>query len=215
MSLWADPVAWLGHEDLWLLYGLMLLLSFLKYTVPVVPGDILMLASVFLVGLKDGSGWISAGAITLGGTLGAFVAYEWGRRYGTRMLRGARTARLMDRVERLLGRWGYWPLLANRFILYVRVALFPAAGVLNMRPFPVLLAAAGGNVLFGLFLVLLGHTAGKEWGHFTSMYHVYQAWLGLFVFALLGLMAGYLIYGAWKARKMENGRTGALEDDKG
>jgi membrane protein DedA with SNARE-associated domain len=210
MSLWQDPIAWLGHEDLWLLYVLMLLLSFLKYAAPPVPGDILMIAAVFLVGLKGGSGWISAGAITVGGTLGAFVAYEWGRRYGTRLLRRGRTARLMDRVEGLLGRWGYWPLLANRFILCVRCVLFPAAGMLQMRPVPVMLAAAGGNALFGVFLVLLGHTAGKEWGRFASMYHVYQAWLGLFVFALLGLMAGYLAYGAWRAKKAER-----REDERG
>lgn len=206
MSLWQDPLAWLGHEDLWYLYVLLLLLSFLKYAAPPVPGDILMLASVFLVGLKGGSGWLSATAITLGGTAGAFVAYEWGRRYGAKMLRRGRTARLMDRVERLLGRWGYWPLLANRFILYVRCVLFPAAGMLNMKPLPVTLAAAGGNALFAIFLVLLGHTAGKEWGRFASMYHVYQAWLGLFVFCLLGLMAGYLIYGAWRSKRMENGK---------
>lgn len=212
MSLWQDPLAWLGHEDLWLLYVLMLLLSFLKYAAPPVPGDIFMLAAVFLVGLKGGSGWISACAITLGGTVGAFVAYEWGRRYGVRLLRRGRTARLMDRVEGLLGRWGYWPLLANRFILYVRCVLFPAAGMLQMKPLPVTLAAAGGNALFAAFLVLLGHSAGREWGRFASMYHVYQAWLGLFVFSLLGLMAGYLVYGAWRAKRAENGK---MEDERG
>jgi membrane protein DedA with SNARE-associated domain len=213
VSLWHDPLAWLGHEDLWYLYVLLLLLSFLKYAAPPVPGDILMLASIFLVGLKGGSGWISACSITLGGTLGAFVAYEWGRRYGARLLRRGRTARLMDRVEGLLGRWGYWPLLANRFILYVRCVLFPAAGMLRMKPLPVALAAAGGNALFALFLVLLGHTAGKEWGRFASMYHVYQVWLGLFVFCLLGLTVGYLLYGAWRAKRAED--RAIREDERG
>ena len=205
MSPWQDPVAWLRHEDLWILYLVLLCVSFLKYAVPFVPGDIVMLSSVFLIGLRGGSGWISAAAIAAGGTVGAIAAYEWGRRYGSRFLRKGRFAKFSDRVERLLGRWGYWPLLLNRFILYVRPVLLPAAGMLHMRRAAVAISALAGNILFGVFLVLLGHTAGREWGRFTSLYRYYQAWLGLLVFAFLSVLAAYLVYGAWRSRK-NNGR---------
>lgn len=206
MSLWQDPTSWLP-QGLGFLYGALLLFAFLKYAVPVFPGDILQLACVFLVGARDGSGWLSAAAIAAGGTLGAWFAFWWGGRFGARFLRRPRFARPMRRVERLLGRWGYWPLLLNRFVPYVRPILFPAAGLFHMRPLPVAAAALGGNLLFGAFMVLLAHQAGRRWGDLSSMFHYYQLWLGLLVLAFMGAVAGYLLFGAWKSRR-ENGESG-------
>jgi len=201
MSLWNDPAAWLGHEALWILYGTLALTAFVKYTVPILPGDMVLLVCVFLVGAKGGSGWVSAGAITAGGTAGALLAFWWGRHFGNRFMRRPRFRRLTGRVEALLGRWGYWPLLLNRFVPYVRPALFPAAGMLRMKPLPTLACALFGNALFGAFVVILGHSAGRQWGQLVSLYHLYQLWLGLMVFALLSLLGGYLAYEVWRSRK--------------
>jgi membrane protein DedA with SNARE-associated domain len=201
MSFWTDPTAWLGNETLWILYGVLALAAFVKYTIPILPGDLVLLVCVFFVGAKGGSGWISVGAITAGGTTGALLAFWWGRHFGNRFMRRPRFRRLTGRVETLLGRWGYWPLLLNRFVPYVRPALFPAAGMLRMKALPTQACALLGNALFGLFVVVLGHSAGRQWGQLVSLYHLYQLWLGLMVFALLSLLAGYLAYGVWQSRK--------------
>lgn len=205
MSLWNDPAAWLGHEALWILYAVLVLAAFVKYVVPFLPGDTVLLVCVFLVGAKGGSGWVSAGAITAGGTAGALLAFWWGRNFGTRFMHRPRFRRLTGRVEALLGHWGYWPLLLNRFVPYVRPVLFPAAGMLGMKALPSGGCALCGNMLFGAFVVLLGHTAGRQRGQLVSLYHLYQLWLGLLVFVLLSLLAGYLIYGAWQSRKNRDG----------
>lgn len=201
MSLWSDPAAWLGHEALWILYAVITLAAFVKYVIPILPGDMVLLICVFLVGARGGSGWGSAGAIMTGGTAGALLAFSWGRRFGDRFMHRPRFMRLTGRVEAILGRWGYWPLLLNRFVPYVRPALFPAAGMLRMLPLPVALSALAGNALFGGFLVLLAHGAGRQWGTLSSAYHLYQAWLGLLVFAFLSFLAFFLILGAWKSKR--------------
>lgn len=201
MSSWSDPAAWLGHETLWILYALIALAAFVKYVVPILPGDMVLLACVFLVGIKGGSGWVSAGVITVAGSAGALVAFWWGRHFGDRFMRRPRFLRITGRVEALLGRWGYWPLLFNRFVPYVRPALFPAAGMLRMRPLPVAASAFAGNALFGGFLVLLAYRAGRQWATLSSAYRFYQAWLGLVVFGFLSLLALILILGAWKGRR--------------
>ncbi len=211
MSLWHDPAAWLPH-NLAYLYAALALFAFLKYTIPVFPGDVLQVACVFLVGARGGSGWNSACSIAVGGTLGAWLAFWWGERFGAAYLKRPRFARPMDRVERLLGRWGYWPLVLNRFVPYVRIVLFPAAGLLKMNALPVAASALAGNALFGAFVVLLAHRAGQEWGQLASLYHYYQLWLGLFVFAFLSLLTAYLVLGAWRSRR-ESARPGREDDE--
>ena len=206
---------WLGpflDQGLWVVYLVLALAAFLKYTAPIVPGDTVLLAGIFLVGARNGS-WLLAGVcVASGGTAGAWIAYLWGGRFGRLLLRGRRLRRAILKVESLLGRWGYWPLVLNRFIPYVRPAIFPAAGLLRMRGGPVALSALASNVLFGAFVVALGYSAGKRYARFLSLFRIYQVWLGLLVLALLSL-AAFAIYRA--TRGPSNGGPAAEDDGQG
>ena len=179
-------------RGLWPVYLVLAVVAFLKYLAPFVPGDFVLLASVFLVGLRGGSWPLAAACVTAGGAAGALAAYGIGRRYAPLVLRKSRLRRLYRRVEKVLGRWGYWPLVLNRFVPYIRPALFPAAGVLRMPLKQVAASAVVSNALFALFLGWLGYGACRRFGRLQSLYDLYHVWLGFLVLAALSGMAAWI-----------------------
>ncbi len=184
----------LGGGGLAGVYGLLAAASFLKYVAPFLPGDLALMVGVFVVGVRGGSWPAAVAVITAAGTAGAFVAYLWGRRFGGVLSRWRRAAGAVAKVQALLGRWGAWALLVNRFVPYLRTLFFPVAGVLRLPAGTVAFAAAGGNLLFAVLLVGLGYSAGREYNRLTELYHFYEAWLSAVAVLLL---AGALLYGLW------------------
>lgn len=192
-------VAGMAQDRLWYLYLVLAVAAFLKYVVPPVPGDLASLAALFWIGMQGGSWALGVAALTAGGTLGAWAAFAWGGRVGSALTsRSARLMALQERVERALLRWGYWPLLLNRFVPYVRPLLFPTAGALRMNPLASVATSFAGNLLFGLFLVGLAYTAGRRFSEMTALYRLYQLWIGL---AVLGLLGGVGLWAYLSARK--------------
>jgi len=194
-SAWAGPA--LPFQDTLLqggllgVYALLALASFLKYTVPFLPGDAALLVGVFWVGARDGSWGLAALSMVIGGTLGAMTAYAWGRRFGGLLSRPQRLGAGVHRVRRLLGRWGVWAIAANRFIPGARTLFLPVAGVLHMPAGPVAAAAAVSNLLFAGLLVGLGFTAGKQYEHVASLFYLFQWWICV---AVIAVAAGWGTY---------------------
>lgn len=187
-------------------YLVMAFAACIKYLVPLVPGDAALLGSVFFVGVHHGSWLLAITLITAGGTVGALCAYLWGRRFGGLLLKNKKMAGVAEKVQALLGRWGVWPLVLNRFVPYVRTLFFPMAGLLRLPSWPVLLAAVAGNFLFAAFLAALGYSAGRGYGEIATLYHFYQVWLGAAVVVmLLGLFAYVLWFRSLLSKKTSGG----------
>ncbi|MCI4397683.1 MAG: DedA family protein [Acidobacteria bacterium] len=187
-------------------YLVMSFAACVKYLVPLVPGDAALLGSVFFVGVHHGSWLLAITLITAGGTVGALCAYLWGRRFGGLLLKNKKMAGVAEKVQALLGRWGVWPLVLNRFVPYARTLFFPVAGLLRLPSWPVSLAAVAGNFLFAAFLAALGYSAGRGYGEIATLYHFYQVWLGAAaVVMLLGLFAYALWFRSLLSKKTSGG----------
>ena len=175
-------------------YLVMTLAACVKYLIPLVPGDAALLGSVFYVGVHHGSWLLAVTLITAGGTGGAMSSYLWGRRFGGMLHKSRKMAGAVAKVQSLLGKWGLWPLVLNRFVPYIRTLFFPVAGLLRLPSGPVALAALTGNFLFAAFLAALGYSAGRGYGEIATMYHFYQIWLGAAVSLML---LGFIAYVVW------------------
>lgn len=185
-------------EGLWTLYAALFAAAFFKYVLPFLPGDFATLLALFYIGMRHGSWTLSALAVTAGGTLGAYVAFAGGDATGRFLTaRSRRLKAVQARVETVLLKWGFWPLLFNRFVPYLRPLLFPTAGALKMKALPVMASAFFGNLMFSLFLVGLAYTAGHRFSHLQDLYQIYQIWIGLAVFALLAAIG----FAFWRATR--------------
>jgi membrane-associated protein len=88
----------------------------------------------------------------LGATLGAAVAYEIGKRFGTLPLLERRFRKQRDRICRFLQRSGLVVLILNRFFPGIRALVLPFSGVAGLGRGRALVAATLGNLLFLSFL---------------------------------------------------------------
>ena len=133
------------------------------------PGDTLLFGAG-LVSARPGSGvsllLLSSGAF-LAAVLGDSVGYAFGSRLGRGWLeRRVSTGRLdrrhLERAERFSARWGWWAVVAARWVPWVRTLTPVLAGTSRM-PYPRFLSAnVVGAWCWAVGLTVLGHLAASE-----------------------------------------------------
>lgn len=128
------------------------------------PGDsLLVTAGVVLAAHDGGTGhvWALAVAATVVAVLGNQVGYRFGRRAGSRVLarEGGRVLnrRNVERASALMHRYGFWAVVAARWIPWVRTLAPMLAGAAHMDARRYTAASVVGAVVWVPTLVLLGH----------------------------------------------------------
>lgn len=167
-----------------------LLLGFL------LPGDSLLFAAGLLCGTPTGpSPWVMGLGVVVAAIAGDQVGYTLGRTYGRPYAarRGPRMASAVARAEQFYSRYGWFSLVAARFIPWVRTFTPFVAGVAEMPRGAFTSANAVGAVVWGGGLVALG-------------YFAYQVpWLRNVSFVVAGVfIVGSLVGGAivwWRSRR--------------
>ena len=164
--------------------------SALEYVFPPYWGDTVILLGFFLAGQGAVPAWTIFVGSVLGGVLGATIAYGLGRRYGLRAVRifsrrGGRS-RSRERLDRLFARFGERVLLLNRFLPVVRGILLYGAGGMQLRPRPVLVYTAIGNVAWVALLMGVGLLTGGTWEQIQESFRHYS-WFGAVVAGVLVL----------------------------
>ena len=184
----------------WEALSLVLLLAWLEYVFPPVPGDSTILFGFFLAG----TGVLSLPAVLVaalsGSVLGALTAYRLGGRLGRSyfFLRSAWAREELDKVERWFGRFGPRLLAVNRFIPGVRGFFLYAAGMGRMEGRGVVIYSSLSNVLWVALLAWGGTSLGSTWDDVRVVFRRY-VW-GIAVF--LGLYAGYTIARLRRRRRL-------------
>ncbi|MEJ2366897.1 MAG: DedA family protein [Acidobacteriota bacterium] len=165
------------QKGMWGIYLLIALAAFIKYVIPPLPGDLGLLVGIFYLGIKHGSWPVAILAVMIGGTLGAYLAYLGGGQFGSYFKNSRKLSAVVDRAKTIVSRWGVWALVANRFIPYIRIFLFPAAGMMRMRRRDVAISGLVGNFLFACVMVALGYSSGRKYHKLVALYSLYQGWV--------------------------------------
>ena len=155
---------------------IVLLLAWLEYVFPPVPGDSTMLFACFLAGTGVTPMAPVAGAALAGSVLGALTAYAAGRRLGRSyfFLRSAWARHELERLERGFARYGERLLAVNRFLPGVRAFFLYAAGIGRLRPRAVLIYSTISNVLWVALIAWAGTSLGGSW---DEVEHVFRRYL--------------------------------------
>lgn len=158
---------WLGQFSVVVLYlvvwGIVfaetgLLLGFL------LPGDTLLFAAGLIVGQTPGANvWLMAAGVWLAAVVGDQVGYTIGVRLGRPYVarRGPKVQTGVARAEEFYARYGWFAVVAARWIPWVRTFIPFVAGVARM-PRPKFLAAnVVGGFIWGPGLIFLGYWAAQ------------------------------------------------------
>ena len=154
-------------------YGLLFVCAFLENVVPPVPGDTVVVFSAYLVGRGI---WDIAPVFATtvgGGVIGFMFMFFMGMRYGRSLFeaRGGRvfTSQGLQRAESWLARYGFWLILANRFMTGVRSVVAISAGLGKMSPVRVLFAGVLSMMVWNGLLLYVGLLLGQNWGEVSEL----------------------------------------------
>jgi membrane protein DedA with SNARE-associated domain len=193
----------LDHYGIWAI-GLLLLLE--NIGLPVVPGELAMIAGA----IYAGSGQLNIVAVGVTSVIASFagsaIGYVIGRLGGRALvIRFGRYVLIREhhlgRAERTVDRYGVFIIIVARFIVGLRELSGIIAGTARMNPVAFLISSAAGAAAWAATWVSLGYLAG---GHIAAIY------ADLTRYALyLGIAAVVVVaaFGAYHLRKRRRARA--------
>jgi membrane protein DedA with SNARE-associated domain len=178
---------------------LVVLMAWLEYVFPPVPGDSTMLFACFLAG-TGALPLAAAVAACFGGSVaGAVTAYLTGRRLGRSyfFLRTAWAHAELDRLERGFTRFGSRLLAVNRFLPGVRGLFLYAAGIARLGWRSVLVYSTLSNALWVGLIAFGGTRLGRSWDQVQVVFRRYVWGLGI----VLAIYVVTTMVRAWRRRR--------------
>lgn len=149
------------------LYAALFIVAYVENIFPPSPSDVLMLFIATLVGIGT-IGHVPAIIIaTTGSTLGFLTAFLLGRRYGRRWMDSGRMAFLskgaVAKVDKWFDKYGYWVIVANRFMAGTRAVVSFFAGMSNLRILRTTILCAASALVWNIIVIELGAFLGNNW----------------------------------------------------
>lgn len=163
--------------------ALVLLMAFLEYIFPPVPGDSTMLFACFLAGSGALPLPAAIAACLAGSVAGAAGAYAIGRGLGHSyfFLRTAWARAELQRLERGYRRYGARLLLLNRFLPGVRGVFLYGAGIGDLGWRPVMIHSTVSNALWVGLIAWGGARLGRSWEEVEAVFRRYVWGVAIFV----------------------------------
>jgi membrane-associated protein len=158
---------WLSQFSVVLLYLVVWVIVFAETGLLVgflLPGDTLLFAAGLIVAQTPGANvWVMAGGVLVAAVVGDQVGYTIGLRLGRPYVarRGPRVQLGVAKAEEFYARYGWFAVVAARWIPWVRTFVPFVAGVAKMPRSRFLAANIVGAVIWGPGLIVLGYWAAQ------------------------------------------------------
>jgi len=183
-------IAYLQSADPTTIYLFLFLFAFLKNFFPVVPLDLPVALTGYLLVYTDLSIVLAILWPSLGSTLGFMVIYMISRKFGLKLYAkdittipprwGERIHRFfppaeMEIIRQRFSAHGYLAVLVNRFLLGSRSFISPVTGLMHLNVVLVSIAAGLSAIVWNMLLVYGGYVLGKHWqniGEFVVLYTI-------------------------------------------
>lgn len=176
-------------------------ITFLENVFPPSPSDTILVFCGTLIGLGTVGFVPMMASATLGSVLGFLAMYWVGARYGTQIIESKRFDFLpidgIHRAEDWFRRYGFWVIIANRFLSGTRAVISMVAGIAKMPLGTTTLLSALSAAVWNGILLLAGATLGRNWAKMDEYLQLYGKVL---LVALAVIVAGIFAYRYWKKR---------------
>jgi membrane protein DedA with SNARE-associated domain len=194
-EIFGNVFEWMeGLSPFWA-YGALLAVAYGENVVPPIPGDMVVVFGGYLAGTGHLDLLPVIGIATVGGALGFMTMYWIGYRLGDALITRRRLKWLspdhLYRAQRLLRRWGYGIVAANRFLSGLRSVISLAVGMAQMEPWKTAAYATLSSAVWTALIAYGGYAVGENWEIIGEYLRAY----GRVVITLLVLVA--LGIGGW------------------
>ena len=171
-------------------YLIILVACFIENIVPPFPGDTFIAIAGALVAAGRLDFTISLTVVCIGGMASVMVLHHLGHKYGRDYFieKDYRFFSRSDigRIERLLGRYGFWILIVSRFIVGVRSGFAVAAGIAGYPVRRMLFYSLISYVLFSSLVMVLGYVFVENLDKIRNLFQTYN--IIIWPIVLIGLI---------------------------
>ena len=157
---------YLSQLDPFWIYAVLFLFAFIENVFPPAPSDVVLIVGAALIG-STSLGFASVFLLTSFGSAAGFILmYLVGRFFGEKVLRKGKlkfvTPRALARLDVWFSRYGYWLIIANRFLAGTRSAISFFSGVHRLRIGKTFVCASLSALLWNLVIIYIGMTLGDK-----------------------------------------------------
>jgi membrane protein DedA with SNARE-associated domain len=196
-----------NHIDPLTAYLVLLISAYVENIIPPVPGDTVVVLGAYLVSIEKLNFWGVYISTSLGSVTGFATMYYIGRHFGRPFLYKKTRAKLFKqkhiaKAERWFSKWGYWVILANRFLSGTRSVISIFAGLFHLNLIIVLSLALLSTLLWNAILIIAGVLVGNNWSVITTIITRYnQVFMGLVLVIIVYFILHRYIFKGKKKRK--------------
>jgi membrane protein DedA with SNARE-associated domain len=189
-------------------YLLLTASAFTENVLPPVPGDTVVIIGAYLVSTGQLSFFGVYASTTAGSVIGFMTMFLISRRLGRQFIHGKKSrARIfkeenIKKVQVWFGNWGYWVILANRFLSGTRSVISIFAGLFHLNTLLVFLLCLLSACIWNGLLIAAGMLLGKNWEIIINVVSQYNK-----VLIVLTMIAiGIFFYRRYKKKKKTSGK---------
>lgn len=179
-----------------LVYAIVFAIAYIENILPPSPSDTIIVFGGSLAGIGHVSFASTLAAATVGSTLGFLTMYKIGDWFGEKIVEERKISFIplsaVHTVEEWFQRYGYWIIVANRFLSGTRAVVSFFAGMAKLRLLPTTLLCLVSALAWNTILVGAGFYLGKNWkeiGFYLSAYS--QIVTAIILIVVLILVARY------------------------
>ncbi len=188
-----------------LVYIIVFAVAFVENIFPPSPSDLLIVFAGSLTGVGHGGFVQVLLSSTLGSTAGFLVMFKIGLWFGRKILDDGRMSFLprgaILKVEAWFGRFGYWLIIANRFLAGTRAVVAFFAGLSELDLGKTLVLSFLSSLVWNAILVSSGYALGNNW----KQIGLYLASYGQVVTAVVVLVVLIIIVRSFIQQKKHPG----------
>jgi membrane protein DedA with SNARE-associated domain len=186
--------------------------TYIENVFPPSPSDVLMLFIATLIGIGT-IGLVPAIAIATAGSIMGFLTAFWvGRRFGRSLVTSNKLPFVspdsLEKVDGWFDKYGYWVIVANRFLAGTRAVISFFAGMSKLDFTLTTLLCGLSALVWNSLIIVAGWQLGDNWEQAVEILGRY----GTVVSILLGALIVYLIVRWWMRRRRGDGETAGRGD---
>lgn len=179
--------------------------AYTENVLPPIPGDTVVVLGAYLVSIGQLNFWGVYISTTIGSVAGFVTMYYIGRKFGRSFIYKKSRSKIFKeedirKTEIWFGKWGYWVIVANRFLSGTRSVISLFSGLFHLNVLLVLALSIVSAAIWNGLLLLAGMMVGKNWEIITTIVSQYnKVLIGITV-----LIIGYIIYRKYFKKESEN-----------
>lgn len=179
------------------------LLTFIENIFPPSPSDVLLMFMGSLISIGTVGFFPLFITSTLGSILGFLLMYWLGFKYGNKIIKSNKlpfiTKENLAKPEEWFKKYGYYIIVANRFLSGTRALISFFAGISELPIYKTTILSALSAALWNIILLLIGFEIGENIEQMNYILNIYGK---ILIPLIVVLVLGFLLYNKFKTKKL-------------